>query len=149
MDKLIYINVYKHEDEAVKAINKLNAQGFRPDQISVLAHNTDRFNTLFKSTTTKAALPKEAERKVAAGEVPRAVEQALNPDSAVPVAGHPPGHHTTLTGGYVPQVGLNGLKLSKESILAHERGLKEGDILVILQTDQGQKYHPNMPLVNR
>ena len=151
MDKLIYITVYKQEDEAIKAINKLNAQGFRPDQISVLAHNTDRFNTLFKSTATKAALPKETERKVAAGEVPRAVEQALNPDSTATAAvpGHPPGHHTVLKGGYVPQVGLNGLKLSKESILAHERGLKEGDILVILQTDQGQKYHPNMPLVNK
>jgi hypothetical protein len=151
MDKLIYITVYKKEDEAIKAINKLNAQGFRPDQISVLAHNTDRFNTLFKSNTTKAALPKEVEHKVAAGEVPRAVEQALNHDPAVPVAvpGHPPVHHTSLTGGYVPQVGLTGLKLSKESILAHERGLKEGDILVILQTDQGQKYHPNMPLVNK
>ena len=150
MDSLIYITVFKLEDDAIKAINKLNAQGFRPDQISVLAYNTNRFNTLFKSNTAKASLPKETEQKVAGGDVPKAVEEALERGTAAPVAvpGHPPGH-PSLTGGYGPQVGLTGLKLSKESILAHERGLQEGDILVILQTDKGQKYHPNMPLVKK
>ena len=149
-DKLIYISVYKLEDEAVNAINKLHAQGFRRDQISVLAYNTERFNTLFQANMTKAALPDEMDHKVATGDVPDAVEDALAPDMITPIGGtgFNSGQHMA-TAGYVPLVGLAGLNLNRDNVLAHERSLKNGDILVILQADKGQEYRPDLPLTNQ
>lgn len=155
-DKLIYISVYKLEEDAVNAINKLHAQGFRQDQISVLAYNTERFNTLFRSDMTKAALPDEMDDKVSTGDVPDAVEDALTPDMIAPGGtgfaggiGFTSGQHMATAGGYVPMVGLAGLNLSQDNILAHERNLKNGDILVILQADEGQEYRPDLPLTDK
>lgn len=149
MDKLIYISVYKLEDEAVKAIEKLHAQGFRPDQVSVLAYNTERFNILFKPQLEEAALPEHAQQKADNSDLPREVEKALEPDIPVPAfvpAPHPEQAINPLT-GYVPLAGLASLNLEKDKLLAHERSLQEGDILVILQTDEGQEYRPDLPLI--
>lgn len=149
MDKRIYISVYKQEDEAVKTINKLNAQGFRPDQISVVAYNTERFSTLFKPEVTQAALPEDVQAKTD-GDLPREAEKMLAPDIVVSVAGVPgtvPQQHPVPAAAYIPMTGLTGLKLKKEHLLAHERSLQEGDILVILQTDEGQAYRPDLPLI--
>ena len=145
MDKLIYISVYKLEEEALDAINKLYRQGFRRDQVSVLAYNTDRFPHLYRDT----AVPMDEHED--RGDVPEEIKDALTPDVIVPVghvhdtanqtAGYP-GVHTLAPGG------LAALELDDNTLTAHERSLKDGDILVILQTDEGQAYRPDMPLIH-
>lgn len=144
-DKLIYISVYKLEDEALNAINKLYRQGFRRDQVSVLAYNTDRFNHLYRD----AAVPMSEHETLE--DLPEEVEDALTPDVILPIgvandpmqqgAGYP-GVHT------LAPAGLAALELDDDTMLAHERSLKDGDILVILQTDEGQAYRPDMPLIH-
>lgn len=146
MEKLIYIQVHKLEQEALDAINKLYRQGFRRDQVSALAYNTDRFNTLYK----EAAVPMD-KKEDKLEEVPDEVLDAVTPDVVVPLttpstAGY---HHVGLP--YVttlPAAGLATLNLDNDSLLVHERSLQEGDILVILQTDEGQEYRPDLPLVH-
>ncbi len=150
MEKLVFIQVHKLEDEAIKAINKLHAQGFREDQISVLAYNTERFQHLFKPQAVEATLKDEHGGVVPSGEVPKAVEDALAPDVVVP--GGVPGVTTDAVfhgAGYVPIAGLAGLNLNDDTLLSHERSLQDGDILVILQTDEGQEYRPDLPLKNK
>lgn len=150
MDRLIYISVYKLEDEAIKAIEKLHAQGFRKDQISVLAYNTERFNTLFKPLVSESAV-EDAVNEAVNEDIPKAVEKALAPDVVVPLAApgtvtdQQPGHAP----GYTPLASLAGLKLAEETHLSHERSLQDGDILVVLQTDKGQKYRPDLPLIKK
>lgn len=149
MEKLIYISVYKLEDEAIKAIEKLHAQGFRKDQISVLAYNTERFNTLFKPLVTESAVEEIVDEAVNEN-VPKAVEKALSPDVVVPLVSHGtvPEQQLGVAAGYTPLVGLAGLNLAEETHLAHERSLQDGDILVVLQTDEGQEYRPDLPLIH-
>lgn len=151
MEQLIYIQVYKLEDEAIKGIEKLQAQGFRRDQISVLAYNTERFNYLFKPQAAEAILQNEQGQAVTASAVPKAVEDALTPDVVVPAAmpGLTPEQGGVVGTGYMPVVGLADFNLSEDALLSHERSLQDGDILVILQTDEGQEYRPDLPLISK
>ena len=145
-EKHIYISVYHLEQEALDAINKLYRQGFRRDQVSVLAYNTERFNTLYR----ESAVPMGADED-AVEHVPDEVVDALTPDVVVPAA-VAPGLTTEQPGiPYVvglPSGSLKGFGLGNDEMLAHERSLQEGDILVVLQTDEGQEYRPDLPLIH-
>ncbi len=149
MDKQIFIQVHKLEQEALDAIEKLRRQGFRDDQVSVLAYNTERFNTLFKPNAAEAAIAEEA--GVTEGELPDAVQDALKPPIAVPppvVPGLGVEQPNVAPVGPVVPVSLGKLGLAQDDLLAHERSLESGDILVILQTDEGQEYRPDLPLIH-
>ncbi len=151
MKKLHYIQVHKTEEEALSAINKLYRQGFRPDQVAVLAYNTDRFHTLYRDR----AVPMSASDEHAADKLP---DQATMPDLPIaPVVPAAVGGAAARPGAPVPPVplaaalhwkDLGELRLDKDARLAHEEKLKAGDILVILQTDEGQVYRPDLPLIH-
>ncbi|HPY94329.1 MAG TPA: hypothetical protein PLR12_02785 [Clostridia bacterium] len=151
MKKLHYIQVHKTEEEALSAINKLYRQGFRPDQVAVLAYNTDRFHTLYRDQ----AVPMSASDEHAADKLP---DQATIPDPPiVPVVPAAVAGDATRPGAPVPPVplvaartwkDLGDFRLDKDAQLAHEAKLTEGDILVILQTDEGQVYRPDLPLIH-
>lgn len=146
MEKLIYIQVHKLEQEALDAINKLYRQGFRNDQVSVLAYNTERFNTLYRERVVP--MDKQEDK---AEDIPKEVKDAVTPDVIVPAAA--PTESTLVAAGQpmitgLPVSGLATLNLDSDSMLAHERSLQNGDILVILQTDEGQAYRPDLPLIH-
>lgn len=145
MEKSIYIQVHKLEQEALDAIEKLRKQGFRDDQISVLAYNPERFTTLLRPEVTQAAVAEKAGGAIAEGDVPDAVEDALEPDVVVPLVSAPMENAAAPVA--VP-VALNNLGLQRDALLAHERSLQDGDILVVLQTDEGQEYRPDLPMVH-
>lgn len=152
MEKSIYIQVHKLEQEALDAIEKLRKQGFRDDQISVLAYNKERFSTLFRPQVTQAAVADKAGGAVTQGEVPDAVEDVLEPPVVVPPVAAPgmgTGHSGPAPVAPVVPLGLKDLGLGQEDLLSHERSLQAGDILVVLQTDEGQEYRPDLPLKNR
>lgn len=111
-----------------------------------MAYNTERFTTLYR----KAAVPMNKQEDQPE-KIPDEVLNAVTPDVVVPLAAPAaPGYfHVGLP--YVttlPAAGLTTLNLDRDSLLSHEKSLQEGDILVILQTDEGQEYRPDLPLIH-
>ncbi len=143
MDKQIYISVYKDEQEALDAVNKLYRQGFRRNQVSVMAHNEERFHRLYQD----AAVPMSESDAQAADQMDIDLKPAEAPGPVIPVVG-PDLSGSHVAAPYVaamPAGGLAALNLGGEMMTEYERNLEAGDILVILQTDEGQTYHPDMP----
>lgn len=153
----VYISTYKTVDEAVDKVDKLHAQGFRSDQIYVLTYNHDSFGTMYGSRVARTPLPESQNKVNRDQDVPEGVEDAvesegrpLTPaDHRAPIAPIPPGansmHDPVPVAGYIPVSAWADLDLDDETLRAHQRDYKSGDILVVLKTDEGQEYRPNMP----
>ena len=153
----VYISTFKTVDEAVDKVDRLHAQGFRSDQIYVLTYNQDRFNAIYGSRVEKTPLPGRKDKANREEDIPEGVEDAVEGEGLplthatpiTPFAPIPPGangmHTPVPLGGYVPVTAWADLDLDDETLRAHQRDYKSGDILVVLKTDEGQEYHPNMP----
>ncbi len=152
----VYISVYKTEKEAVSEVDRLHAQGFRSDQIYVLTYNHDSFNTFYNSRLEQTPLPGRERKANRDNDIPDAVEDALKDEGAnaatepiAPVAPIAPGGGAMFApmpvAGYVPVTAWADLDLDDDTLRSNEGKYQSGDILVVLKTDEGQEYHPNMP----
>lgn len=149
----VYVSVYKTEDKAVSAVNKLHDQGFRGDQIYVLTYNLDKFGTLYDATMELTPLPMRNAKANQDEDVPEGVKKAVEseaselPDPVVPVAPGGAFIHTPAApaAGYIPIAAWGDLDV-KDDFSSYQRDYENGDILVVLKTDEEQQYHPNMPV---
>ncbi|NLA53522.1 MAG: hypothetical protein GX858_04095 [Clostridiales bacterium] len=153
----VYISVYKTEKEAVSEVDRLHAQGFRSDQIYVLTYNHDRFNTFYNAKLEQTPLPGRERKANRDNDIPDAVEDALKDEGAntaaaapiAPAASIAPGGGAMFApmpvAGYVPVTAWADLDLDDDTLRSNEGKYQSGDILVVLKTDEGQEYHPNMP----
>lgn len=121
--------------------------GLQTDQIYVLTYNHDSFDALYGSRIERTPLP-ESQRKVNRDpNVPEGVEDAVQGEDRplTPTAYPAPAAPLAPMAGYIPVSAWADLDLDDETLRAHQRDYKSGDILVVLKTDEGQEYRPNMP----
>lgn len=144
------VGVYRNEEEAMKAINDLVEMGYKKDDISVLAQDRDQLDRIKDdgdlSTESTKNVGKGAATGAAAGGVLGGVGALIAELGVLTIPGVGPflaaGPIVATIGGLVAGgaaggvVGaLVGLGVDKEEAKQYEENLDNGDILVIVQSD--------------
>jgi len=147
MEKRI-VGVFGAEHEASRVIEELKSRGFRTDDISVIARNTEDANTLKRETGTMA--PEGIASGAATGGLLGGVTGLLVGIGALAIPGIGPiiaaGPIAAIlagaavgagTGGLVG--GLVGLGIPEDEAESYDRYVGEGRILVMVDADNGRE----------
>ncbi|MFT9847331.1 general stress protein [Aneurinibacillus sp. REN35] len=148
-DKKI-IGVFHDHDEAVRAIETLKERGYRSEDISVIAKDRDRIDTIEEETDTKV------EEGLAAGATTGGVLGGLTGllvgVGALAIPGIGPivaaGPIAATIGGAVVGAGAGGLVgalvgmgIPEDEAKQYEEYLNKGEILVLVDADAEREHH--------
>ena len=144
------VGIYKTENEAVSAINRLFELGYEDSDISVLAKDPERYHKMESLTDVNAETPKAVARAAGAGAATGGVLGGIGglllglgalaiPGvgpflAAGPIAAALGG---MAAGGAVGGVvgALAGLGFDKEEARSYEEAINRGDLLVLVKAD--------------
>lgn len=158
------VGVFHTEEEAIRAINQLHKMGYHKEQISVLAENPDRFKQLDRDSDVDVDTPKDVGKGAAAGAITGGVLGGLGAlvvelgILAIPGVGPflAAGPIAATIGGLVAGGALGGvvgalvgLGIEKDEAKIYEQNLKDGDILIVVDTDEDRYENVRSTLGSR